>query len=419
MASRIGILVFLSLVPLSAGVAQGVPPEIPLTDRVDVGARALGMGGAYSAVADDATALFYNPAALARVERIELSFTLRNHRVTETTRYLRSEASHTVSPSRISQLGFVYPFPTYRGSFVVGMGYHRFATLDHDYERRGTGAGILQEVERIYEKGSLGMWTAGLAWDASPRVSLGVSGSILTGDSYRRRDYVYDDVSGFYETSHVVDDVDIKGITGSLGALVRLGRHGRLSLVVDLPRSIDLEGRSTEDILRWDGGPDTLDVLDDYLFEDHMDLPFSTTLGLAWRFGPLLLSSDFQYTDWTQIDYDGPLRTAQGEFAYREVLAVRIGAEFTTPQVPLRVRAGFSRDPLPYRLVLTDVFAGVAEVAEFSPERLAWSVGVGALVEESVTLEAAYSHRWLERSGSAVVEKRREDLLALSAAFRF
>jgi hypothetical protein len=42
--------------------------------KMGVGARALGMGSAFTAVADDATAAFWNPAGLALLERHEASF---------------------------------------------------------------------------------------------------------------------------------------------------------------------------------------------------------------------------------------------------------------------------------------------------------------------------------------------------------
>ncbi len=41
--------------------------------RMGVGARALAMGGAYTAVASDATAGYWNPAALAQVEKLSIS----------------------------------------------------------------------------------------------------------------------------------------------------------------------------------------------------------------------------------------------------------------------------------------------------------------------------------------------------------
>ncbi len=40
---------------------------------IGVGARALGMGGAFTSVADDATCAYWNPAGLGRIERINLS----------------------------------------------------------------------------------------------------------------------------------------------------------------------------------------------------------------------------------------------------------------------------------------------------------------------------------------------------------
>ena len=42
--------------------------------RMGVGARALGMGGAFTAIADDATAAYWNPAGLTKIENIEATF---------------------------------------------------------------------------------------------------------------------------------------------------------------------------------------------------------------------------------------------------------------------------------------------------------------------------------------------------------
>lgn len=42
--------------------------------RLDASARAIGMGGAYTALTDDANALFYNPAGLAHLRRSEATF---------------------------------------------------------------------------------------------------------------------------------------------------------------------------------------------------------------------------------------------------------------------------------------------------------------------------------------------------------
>ena len=41
--------------------------------NIGVGARALGMGGAYTALADDANALYWNPAGLSKLEQREFT----------------------------------------------------------------------------------------------------------------------------------------------------------------------------------------------------------------------------------------------------------------------------------------------------------------------------------------------------------
>jgi len=56
---------------------EGVP-ETNFSGVVGSGARALSMGGAFSAIADDATAVSWNPAGLAQLEKPEFSLVLRN-----------------------------------------------------------------------------------------------------------------------------------------------------------------------------------------------------------------------------------------------------------------------------------------------------------------------------------------------------
>ncbi|OYD16785.1 hypothetical protein CH333_02730 [candidate division WOR-3 bacterium JGI_Cruoil_03_44_89] len=43
--------------------------------EIEVGSRAMGMGGAFAAVADDATAIYWNPAGLSRLNRNEMTVT--------------------------------------------------------------------------------------------------------------------------------------------------------------------------------------------------------------------------------------------------------------------------------------------------------------------------------------------------------
>lgn len=62
------LIVVMALMALCAGTAQG--KEFPFIYK---GIRPMGMGGAFVAVSDDANALFYNPAGLARIDSVSVS----------------------------------------------------------------------------------------------------------------------------------------------------------------------------------------------------------------------------------------------------------------------------------------------------------------------------------------------------------
>lgn len=79
---------------------------------IGVGARALGMGGAYTALADDANALYWNPAGLSKLEKRE--FTASHAEMFESTR-----------------LDFLaYAHPTSQGTFAAGLTYLSQGKID-------------------------------------------------------------------------------------------------------------------------------------------------------------------------------------------------------------------------------------------------------------------------------------------------
>jgi hypothetical protein len=68
----VAIAVMAAFLPVHAQNGTGGMPGSYL--YMGVGARALGMGGAYSAVANDATAVYWNPAGLAQMNPYQVSF---------------------------------------------------------------------------------------------------------------------------------------------------------------------------------------------------------------------------------------------------------------------------------------------------------------------------------------------------------
>ena len=104
--------------------AGGAAPYL----RMGVGARARGLGKAFSAVADDATANYYNPAGLVQLQKKEFSFMLSNLSVDR----------------KLSYLSYVHPF----NENYIGISWLAFG-IDNIEERGMTGT-----LDSIFEYGN-------------------------------------------------------------------------------------------------------------------------------------------------------------------------------------------------------------------------------------------------------------------------
>ncbi len=360
-------------------------PEIPLTFRPPLAARYAGMGGASIALADDHTACLANPATLSLVRSIEFSAGFNHQDAEMETQRSTALESTDFGKTRLSHIGFAYPFPTYRGSLVVGFAYGRLSTLDSDFSQ--SGSRDRADFEGIYEEGGLGAYSASAALQVSPEVSIGATGTILSGSDFRERTFrtgVGPNVMSLYQTT----DASISGVTGSLGALVQMNSGIRVGVMLNLPESLDFEGSGTDSI--------------DFSFSENIDIPYRIGAGLAFARSNFILGADAIYTDWTQLDYAGPLRTPDRQFAYRETVDLRLGGEvLLSLPFPLRLRAGYLYSPIPYRVLLTDIFntPDRYEPARFEKDRQYLTAGAGVLLARSLALDVAYMHGGFRRSG--------------------
>jgi len=117
----------------------------PLT--VGIGARALGMGGAYVAVAEDGEAIFNNPAGLGEIDTLKLT----------------STAGSVLEDVKYTILGGVYPLGErsalgfgYAGAFVSGIEiYDHYGRLE-SRENFGNSALLLSYGRKLSERTSLG-----------------------------------------------------------------------------------------------------------------------------------------------------------------------------------------------------------------------------------------------------------------------
>ncbi|MFQ6031607.1 MAG: OmpP1/FadL family transporter [Candidatus Zixiibacteriota bacterium] len=362
-----------------------------------IGARAMGMGGAYIAVANDATALVYNPAALTRVKRIELSGGFTHQRLRNRTGYFMVTTpdfndGFLQSNTRFSSGAVVVPVPTYRGSLVFALGLNRVASFDKAVKYNNPRR---HDEVTILESGGLYLWSLGGAIDLSPEVSVGGALNFWFGEydfSLRADSTCYDEgISSwsYHWDDHIEDKYS--GWNLKFGVRVQPNRFLVLGGTIETPVTYTVE----EDWLFLTDTvfyrPDPYQVSwppEPGISEYRFTLPFSLGFGVAFNFNNLILAGDLNYTDWTQMEYKRLNVEAEAnrviKDTYREVLRWHLGGEYLVPQIGTRFRLGYYQNPLPY------------ESKWIKSDRHYLTGGVGFLIDRVMTVDLALVHGFWE-----------------------
>ena len=124
--------------------------------EIEVGSRAIGMGGAFVAIANDATAIYWNPAGLSRISKIEATLVHTNWLV----------------GSNFDFVGVVLPLG-YFGSIAINV---TSFSIDEMVVR------TVQRPEGTGEKFSVGDLSAGLSYakNLTDRFSIGVNAKYIS-----------------------------------------------------------------------------------------------------------------------------------------------------------------------------------------------------------------------------------------------
>ncbi len=351
---------FLFILMASSLFAQTADEAVQLMQGEEgFGIRAAGMGNAYTGVADDYSAIYWNPAGLAQIKNNEILMSLYNLRYANEATYLNETTNGTRTFTKFQSFGYAYPFPVARGSLVMAFGYQRINGMDSfsrfsgylpgtssnylafnisndlgDYGTLDFDRDIRQE-QTTSSEGNLANWSFGMAIDVSPAFSAGFALNFVTGSSdyasrYAQTDpnqkNVYDIYDGnnqhietfMYDHYNVNQDLhtSYSAFQAKLGGLFRLGEHLRFGANITLPMTLNVEELwSVDDDLGYD-----IDVLRDNTiyqfveagnvdagtFEYHISTPFTFSGGLSFRNSFLVLSTSAEYTDWSQLRYEAP-----------------------------------------------------------------------------------------------------------------
>jgi hypothetical protein len=378
----------------------------------------LGLGGAYTGVADDFTATYWNPAGLAQIKRIELQGSLLQTGYSNSTRYHSTPLDANSNFTRLNNLGMVFPVPVYQGALTFAFGYNQVVDFGARANFRDNSGVPVQGQTQSWnelETGRLGFWNLASAMDVSPNVSLGLALCYWTGQDEWSAD-AKDWAGGSLHSTEYLISTDLSGWGATAGVLGKFGRWARMGLTVGTPVTF----KATEE---WSRTAEDGSV--SYPWDYRIRSPWMLRWGFSLSPGRWLLAADVDYKDWTQVEYrsdpsqdsvvidnqlvkyDRARANLYIRDTYQSTLGLHVGGEYLIPFYGMRARLGFGLEPARE----TDAPSG--------EDRKILGVGLGVLLDRSVLLDASFMHSWWDQRSDNLTEEIALNNLLLTISYRF
>lgn len=417
------VLFITTLLPTLPSLAQ--VEEITIGNTFGVGSRAMGMGGAFLGVADDLTALYWNPAGLAQIRKFELYGSLSHNDSDAETQFTGSRPTiATRSKTRPSSAGIVYPFEARQGGFAIGLGYNRPLDFDSRTVIQGTVPtddptfGGLDVDETSSHRGGIGIWSFGAGVFISQNIILGASMDFWHGTHVNELDSVAVDVNSIdpelasFEFHDTIDR-EYFGVGGRFGLLAYITENVTLGLNAVAPMDIEVDEIWREEtyVSFDDGASERNSDQGSTLF--NIERPFELGAGVAVNLLQecLILATDVQFTDWTQTQYSSPpaedVSRDNFERFYDKTIQIRVGIEYQFKKIDAYTRVGYMYDPIPFN------------VDEIDNNRDFWTFGIGKVFDEVVKFDIAYIRGSWTQSADSLAISQTSNRLFLSAAYRY
>ena len=331
-------------------------------------ARALGMGNAFNALSDDASASYFNPAGFALLKKMELSGGLSFTNFNNNTTFFGNQTEDNTTNTSLNRISFALPFPTYQGSLVFGLSYHNskdltsilkfdgfnsgntswinyfsnqnsdvpydlwlsyplYDTLNNYIKDTTLIGGLLNQSGNTLTSGSIDNWTFSGAIEVQKNFFIGGNLTVVNGNFESNRDYYEDDTKDIY--TNYIDIVpshpetkdfrtfylnntlkwDIGGWDAKLGFLYQLEDVARFGATVQFPKTFSIKeefivGGSSE------FGTGQIYTLNSQDYSDKVSYdivtPFELTGAAAVNFKGLIVSAEATLIDYSQLKFSNP-----------------------------------------------------------------------------------------------------------------
>jgi hypothetical protein len=370
------------------------------------GARAIGTGGAFIAVADDATAVSFNPAGLAQLLRPEVSLVgqgvsrdlsltgFQGQPPDQGTTFTDTWSKNT--HARPTFASFAVPWKRNGLNYTFLLSYQRLfdftATSAAAYQGTASGGSTVQNVaQQVRQSGGIDLYSVALGAELSSRILVGIALNDWAGRSgFQYGSTAQTSGVGVPFSSVLAQTSEFRGINANLGLIWR-SQWLNLGVVYRTPftasytftnsySSVD----STSFVPTVQTGPQTTSKVN-----------WPETLGFGFGLHPdprLLITADWSHTPWSRAHYSAPGTPYDGlnwfdyqnPTATRDTTDVHAGTEWIAylgDSVVIPLRAGAFREPQP----VVDVVTGTQRVLQ------GWTTGFGIKFKD-LTFDLAYKY---------------------------
>lgn len=307
-------LMLLAVVPvllMVTGYSLGQQIDFNL---IGAGARARGMGGAFIGVADDATAVSWNPAGLVRLEKPEASVVGLFESFNVTTDIPNADTDpYKSSHFNLNFLSAAYPLSIGEKNLVAAVALQQVVDLYYKYDSNE------YKAERT---GGINTITPAIGIQLSPNISLGVAVNIYAGNSK----FNYEDKTGTYFPQE--EKYTYSGTNFNIGGLFDFNQF-RLGAVFKTPFGLQEKGDNND-------------------FDVTIHMPQMIGLGAAYQASDkLTVAADFEMRKYSNSEIEDNATGEKDKAGFEDINQFRLGAEYLimSGNSILPVRLGLATTP--------------------------------------------------------------------------
>jgi long-chain fatty acid transport protein len=315
-----------------------------------IGPRALSMGGAMVGLADDPTAIYWNPAGLAGQNSSLYAFgtdiiPFGTYKFATYGIDAKTKTNNYASPNLFANYNM--------GKLAFGLGIFVPAGLGAEYNGEdliNISGGDLEWLSKI----AVIDIAPTVAYKINDMFSFGLTGNIFYGMFDMKRPSTYVDSTGLHGVQYTESSTGTGfGVSG--GLLCKLSDMIQFGVSARTEIKVTMSGEAENALMQAQGGPATTD------FDRDVAWPLWAAFGVAVKpMENLTITADAQYSQWAKsekefhTDFKDPVwkavTAATGDDTFvldwKDCTQLRFGLEYMASE-KLAVRAGYYYDPAP------------------------------------------------------------------------